>query len=283
MNASGPAAEQLARVDDVDDIAALLDDIYEYHGYDFRDYSLASVRRRLIQFLEAEDLTDMAALRRKVIRDRECMSRLLTRLSVSVTAMFRDPGFHLAFRSTVVPLLRTYPYLRIWHAGCSSGQEVYSLAILLKETGLYDRCRIYATDINEAALAKAKQGAFPLAAMKEYTSNYLAAGGARPFSEYYETGAGTAVFDPGLRANVTFAQHNLASDGPFNEFHVVLCRNVMIYFNRALQLRVHELITNSLVLFGFVGLGSKESLAHTPYESRFKQLDSRERLYRKVR
>jgi chemotaxis protein methyltransferase CheR len=196
--------------------------------------------------------------------------------------MFRDPGFYRAFRQKVIPLLQTYPFTRIWHAGCSTGEEVYSLAILLYEEGLYDKCRIYATDLSEAVLQTAKQGLFPLGAMKEYTENYQKAEGKAAFSEYYTARYDHALFRPALRENIVFAPHNLVTDGSFNEFNVILCRNVMIYFNRALQDQVHGLFYKSLGRLGVLALGRKESLRFTPEEPHYQVLDEVERLYRKV-
>jgi len=210
------------------------------------------------------------------------MERLLLALAVPTTSMFRDPSFYLAFRQQVVPLLKTYPFVRIWHAGCSSGEEVYSLAILLQEEGIHERCRTYATDLSERVLRVAKEGLVPLAAMKEYTENYQQAGGKASFSQYYTARYGRALIRPYLRENVLFAQHNLVTDGSFNEFNVILCRNVMIYFNKSLQARVHGLIYHSLARRGVLGLGKKESLRFTPHEASYETLDLDERLYRKV-
>jgi chemotaxis protein methyltransferase CheR len=210
------------------------------------------------------------------------MERLLLDLSINVTAMFRDPTFYVAFRERVVPQLRTYPFTRIWVAGCSTGEEVYSLAIILQEEGLYDRARIYATDINETVLEQARAGVFPLDKMKEYTQNYLKAGGTRAFSEYYVAAYDGAQFQRSLVDNVVFAQHNLVSDRSFNEFNVVVCRNVMIYFDRALQNRVHGLFYESLVHLGVLGLGHKEAIHFSPFEDRYEELDPVEKLYRKV-
>jgi chemotaxis protein methyltransferase CheR len=211
------------------------------------------------------------------------MERLILDLSINVTAMFRDPSFYLAFREKVVPLLRTYPYTRLWVAGCSTGEEVYSLAILLEEESLYENTRIYATDINEAVLDRAREGVFPMAKMKEYTQNYIRAGGTQAFSDYYISAYDAAAFDQRLTRNVVFAQHNLASDQSFNEFNVIVCRNVMIYFDRALQSRVHDLFYSSLARFGILALGHKESINFTPHASHYKELDADERLYRKAR
>ena len=201
----------------------------------------------------------------------------------NVLAMFRDPGFYRAFRDKVLPQLRTYPFVRIWHVGCSTGEEVFSMAILLREEGLHKRCRIYATDMNEAVLAKAKSGIFPLAAMKEYTKNYLEAGGARSFSEYYTARYDNALFQPSLTENVVFAQHNLVTDGAFNQFNVIWCRNVMIYFNASLQAHVHRLLYISLIPFGLLCLGRKESLRFTPHERDYEALASDDKIYRRIR
>src|ERR1051326_7320237 len=210
------------------------------------------------------------------------MERLLLDLSISVTAMFRDPSFYVAFRNTVVPALRTYPFTRVWCAGCSTGEEVYSLAILLQEEGVYERTRIYATDINEQVLNAAKAGVFPLDRMKQYTQNYIRAGGTREFSEYYVAAYEGARFSRTLTENVVFAQHNLAMDRAFNEFNVIVCRNVLIYFDRALQNRVHELFYESLGTFGILALGHKESVQFSPRADRYEEVDANERLYRKI-
>jgi chemotaxis protein methyltransferase CheR len=264
------------------EIELLLEGVYRHYGFDFRSYAYSSIRRRLVKRLEAEGLRTISALQDLVLHDRAAMERLLMDLSINVTSMFRDPSFYVAFRETVVPLLRTYPFLRIWHAGCSTGEEVYSMAILLMEEGLYQRSRIYATDINDVVLQKARDRIFPLERMQEYTDNYIRAGGRGSFSEYYTAGYDGAVFTQALLENVVFAQHNLVTDGSFAECNVILCRNVLIYFDRELQARVLGLFHDSLVTFGLLCLGSKESLRFSPHESNFEQLDAREKIYRKV-
>jgi chemotaxis protein methyltransferase CheR len=211
------------------------------------------------------------------------MERLLLDLSINVTSMFRDPTFYGAFRAKVVPLLRTYPFTRIWVAGCSTGEEVYSLAIMLTEEGLYGRSRIYATDINEAVLARAREGVFPLDRMQEYTDNYIRAGGKRSFSEYYLAKYEGALFERTLTENVVWAPHNLVQDRLFNTFNVILCRNVMIYFDRPLQNRVHQLFHDSLERFGILALGHKESMRFTGFEDSYEELDAYEKLYRRIR
>jgi chemotaxis protein methyltransferase CheR len=265
------------------EVELLLEAIFRRYGFDFRDYAPASLKRRLWRRIRHEGLESVSGLQERVLHDPQVMERLLLDLSVNVTAMFRDPTFYLAFREKVVPLLRTYPFTRIWVAGCSTGEEVFSLAILLVEEGLYDRARIYATDINAVVLEHAKAGVFPLDKMQEYTQNYIRAGGDRSFSEYYVARYDGALFSRSLLENVVFAQHNLVSDRAFNEFNAILCRNVMIYFDRSLQNRVHELFYESLERLGVLALGHKESLRFTPREMSYEDLDGPERLYRKVR
>jgi chemotaxis protein methyltransferase CheR len=277
------ARRQEAR-DGVEDIelALLLEGVFRCYGFDFREYAPASLRRRVMRRVHAEGLKTISGLTELLLHDSATMERLLLDLSINVTAMFRDPSFYVAFRQKVAPLLRTYPYTRIWVAGCSSGEEVYSLAILLQEEGLYERTRIYATDINESVLERANAGVFPLEKMQEYTHNYIRAGGTRAFSEYYVAAYDGAQFQRSLVENVVFAQHNLASDRSFNEFHVILCRNVMIYFDKALQDHVHELFYESLVHFGVLALGHKESTRFSRLEQRYEELDASEKLYRKI-
>jgi chemotaxis protein methyltransferase CheR len=279
---TGPPVTYDAALERVE-IELLLEGVFRHYGFDFRSYAYASIRRRLWKRIESEGLTSVSELQALVLHDASAMERLLLDLSINVTAMFRDPGFYQAFRKTVVPLLRTYPFIRVWHAGCSTGEEVYSTAIMLEEEGLLERSRIYATDINDAVLQQARDGIFPLNRMQEYTENYIRAGGARSFSEYYTAKYDGALFSPALTRNVVFSQHNLVTDRSFSEFNVIFCRNVLIYFDRNLQNRVHALFYESLVTFGILALGSKESLRFSQYEPCYEKLDARERLYRKVR
>lgn len=265
------------------EIELLLEGIYRRYGFDFREYAPASLRRRVRRRMDGERVETISALQDRILHDPAVMERLLLDLSINVTAMFRDPTFFLAFREKVVPLLRTYPFSRLWVAGCSTGEEVYSLAILLAEEGLSDRVRIYATDINEAVIERARLGVFPLDKMQEYTQNYIRAGGKRSFSEYYVARYDGARFARELVDGVVFAQHNLASDAAFNEFHAITCRNVMIYFAQPLQEHVHRLFHDSLAMFGVLALGQKETIRFSPYEASFEELDAEERLYRKVR
>jgi chemotaxis protein methyltransferase CheR len=264
------------------EIELLLEGVFRHYGFDFRAYAYASIRRRLWKRVEGEGLRTISALQDRILHEPEAMERLLLDLSVNVTAMFRDPSFYKEFREQVVPLLRTYPFIRIWHAGCSTGEEVFSMAILLEEEGLYDRARLYATDINDVVLQRAKQGIFPLDRMQEYTENYLRAGGKHSFSEYYTAKYDGALFSPALTRNIVFSQHNLVTDRSFSEFHVIFCRNVLIYFDKTLQNRVHSLFYDSLVMFGIMALGSKESLKFSQYEPCYEKLSATEKLYRKV-
>ena len=265
------------------ELQLLLEGVYRQYGFDFREYAPASLKRRVWRRVHAEHAGTIAGLLERVLHDPEVMERLLLDLSINVTSMFRDPTFYGAFRKQVVPLLKTYPFTRIWIAGCSTGEEVYSLAILLHEEGIYNRTRIYATDINETVLARAREGVFPLEKMQEYTENYIRAGGKRSFSEYYLAKYEGALFDRALTENVVWAPHNLVQDRSFNTFNTILCRNVMIYFDRALQTRVHQLFYDSLERFGILALGHKESIRFTGIENAYEELDVHERLYRKVR
>ena len=261
----------------------LADGIYQAYGLDFRRYSRPSLLRRVWHRVEAEGVVTIAGLLERVLHDPACMQRLLADLSVNVSAMFRDPGFFRVFRAKVVPLLRTYPFLRVWNAGCSTGEETYSVAILLKEAGLYDRTRIYATDMNASTIEQARTRSYPITKMREYTANYIHAGGTRPFSEYYVADGDRVILQPALAENVVFAQHNLVTDRSFNEFHVIMCRNVMIYFDRELQSHVHHLLYESLTPLGVLGLGSRETLNFTDHQDAYEPLDDVERIYRKVR
>jgi len=264
------------------EMALLMEGIFQRYGYDFRDYSFPSLRRRVWHRIHLEEgLDTISALQERVLHNAEAFQRLLGDLFIPVTEMFRDPGMYRAFRKDVVPELRKLPYFRVWHAGCSTGEEVYSMAILLHEEGLLERARIYATDINEEALRRAKSGAIPIDRMKLYTKNYQEAGGEREFSGYYASDRGTVLLKPFLTDNVVFARHNLVTDSSINEFHVVLCRNVMIYFNSQLRNRVHSLFYDSLANEGFLVVGGKESISFTPMAERYETWNDTYRIYRK--
>jgi chemotaxis protein methyltransferase CheR len=264
------------------EIEALLGALERRYGYDFRNYARASLRRRIRATLEVEKLATVSALQQLLLRDPSSMQRFIYRLSVHVTSMFRDAEFFRVFRSEVVPWLRTYPYLRIWHAGCATGEEVYSMAIMLEEEGIYDRCRIYATDISDLLLQRAKRGIYTLEAIRRYTAAYHRAGGRRDFSSYYTADSENAVLHDKLRRNVVFSLHNLVSDGSFNEFNVVLCRNVLIYFDDPLRDRVLGLLDQSVMRGGFMAIGRKESLRFTPLQDRYTELQGEVRVYRRM-
>ena len=285
---AAPAREAMALGAPSPDLEAievdlLLEAINRRYSYDFRGYATGSLKRRLWRRAAAEGLPTLSALQERILRDPDAMERLLLDLSINVTSMFRDPSFYRAFRAKVVPILRTYPFVRVWNAGCSTGEETYSLAILLAEEGLAERTRIYATDINDGVLARARLGAFPLERMRDYTQNYIEAGGGEVFSSYYTADGEMARFDPSLAENVVFAQHNLVSDRSFNDFQVIVCRNVMIYFGKSLQDRVHDLFHQSLVRLGVLALGHRESIKFTSNEHCYEELDAEEKLYRRVR
>jgi chemotaxis protein methyltransferase CheR len=263
----------------LDEITELL---LDQTGVDFRQYSTSSLRRRVVLAMVDEHLVSTEELKSRLSSDFPLAQRMLKRMTLPVTSMFRDPQFYRAVRDQVVPVLRTYPFIRIWVAGCSTGQEAYSISILLREAGLSTRSRIYATDLNPETVDRARQGIFPLAVMREYTRNYQDSGGSAEFSDYYTADSEMALMHPLLRENVVFAAHNLASDGSFNEFHLILCRNVMIYFNRELQARVHRLFHASLATFGYLGLGRSETLRFSTIENCFQDVAARERIYRKI-
>ena len=265
------------------EIDLLLEALHRRYGQDFRDYSRSSLRRRILKTVLDEGLSSISSLQDRVLHDESCLDRVIRSLSINVTSMFRDPHTYLALRTKVMPRLRTYPSLRIWHAGCSSGEEVYSMAILLHEEGLLARSRIHATDMSEALLRVARKGVYPMSEMREYTSNYQKTGGTAVFSDYYTARYDQAILRRFLRERVTFSQHHLGVDGPFNDFHVVMCRNVTIYFNERLQARVHDLVFRSLVPFGILVLGGKETLDFTPHVGDYEAVSAKDRVYRRLR
>lgn len=263
------------------ELRLLMEAIYAKYSQDFRHYSGTSQKRRVRKALQEMGCATISALQEKVLHDPAAFQQLLDVLTVPFSEMFRDPSFYQALREHVVPVLQTYPSLKVWIAGCSTGEELYSVAILLEEEGLLERSLIYATDISTSALEKAKQGIFQLDRMQTYTANYQAAGGRRAFSDYYVAAYQAARFDRRLIRNVTFADHSLATDNVFSETHLVLCRNVLIYFDRALQDRALGLFHESLGHRCFLGLGSKESIDFSSYANRFEPVVKLERLYRK--
>ena len=271
-------------VDDVEgiEVELLLEAVHRRYAYDFRGYATASLRRRLWRRAQLEGVATLSGLQERVLHDPQVMERLLRDLSINVTEMFRDPGFFRVVRERVVPILRTFPYLRVWNAGCSTGEETMSLAVLLAEEGLLERTRIYATDIDEHVLAVARAGRFPAERLEAYAANHARAGGREDLRAWVEVRDGEARLVPELLEGAVFAQHNLAQDGSFNEFQLIVCRNVLIYFGRPLQERVHDLFGDSLVRLGVLALGHKESIA-PGHEDRYDVLDKAEKLYRRKR
>jgi chemotaxis protein methyltransferase CheR len=263
------------------EVRLLVEAIFLRYSHDFRDYSFASLKRRVLHAQSQLDYPSISRMQERVLREPDAFAALMQYLTVPVSDMFRDPAYFLALRRHVVPVLRTYPSLKLWVAGCSTGEEVYSLAILLREEGLLDRTIMYATDINPDSLERARQGIMPMDRVSAYTANYQKAGGTRSFSDYYTAAYGRALFDKSLRENVTFADHSLSTDSVFSETQFVSCRNVLIYFNRKLQDRALGLFHESLSHRGFLGLGTKETLEFSHWSNRFEPVSKPERIYRK--
>lgn len=263
-----------------DELEMLLADVSALYGYDFTQYSRASLKRRINRICLIDKFTSFAELRYKVLNHPEYLQRFIEEITVNVTEMFRDPSFYKALRENVFPQLGTYPFIRIWLAGCSTGEEVYSMAIMLKEANLYHRSLLYATDINPGVLEKARKGIFPISQMKQYSENYILSGGKSDFSTYYTANYDVVKFNEDLKEKMIFSTHNLVSDSSFNEFQLVICRNVLIYFDKELQNKVFRLFDDSLDGLGFLALGSKETLRFSALESRYKQLDA-EKIWRK--
>ncbi len=263
------------------EVGLLLEAIHRRFGYDFRSYARASIERRVRQFLAHTDCERIAEMIPRLLRDADFSTALVQNFSISVTEMFRDPEVYRLLRQRVVPLLKTYPHVKVWHAGCASGEEVYSLAILLSEEGLYDKATIYGTDFNDSALERARAGIYPADKIKAFTQNYQRAGGRGSFGRYYHASYDAAVMDPALKKRLTFANHNLVTDGVFGEMHLIFCRNVLIYFNKELQQRALGLFTDSLVRGGFLCLGSKESLEFSRVRDAYAAVDAKARIFRK--
>ncbi|OMP77728.1 protein-glutamate O-methyltransferase CheR [[Flexibacter] sp. ATCC 35208] len=265
-----------------EEVNILLNDLLEQYGYDFTDYSFASVKRRLQRVYTNDRFPSFAEFRYRVRMDSTYLTYLMEQITVNVTEMFRDPAFFQALRKQVLPVLATYPFIRIWHAGCSTGEEVYSMAILLKEMNLLHKSVIYATDINESVLEKARKGIFPLAYMQQYSQNYQQSGGQHDFSQYYAANYAYAKFSESLSEKIVFSAHNLVTDRSFNEFQLIICRNVLIYFNKELQDKVLHLFSESLEPLGFMALGAKETLRFTTVAPLFKPLAQKEKIWRKI-
>ena len=264
------------------EIELLLEAIYQRYGYDFRCYARASIRRRIIHFMHLTGADSIAEMIPPLIHDESFFEKMVREFSITVTEMFRDPPMFLALRKEIVPLLKSYANLKIWHAGCATGEEAYSLAILMEEEELGRRTTFFATDFNDIALAKAKEGIFSLNNARQYSLNYQMAGGKVSFSDYYHAQYGAMVIKNALKSKITFANHNLVIDQVFTETHLILCRNVMIYFNNDLQERVLQLFYESLVYGGFLCLGTKESMSRSKYQNKFKEIDTKNKIYQKT-
>lgn len=269
---------QFAYWEEVEEVLKL---IARHYGYDFSNYAQASLLRRINRFVHDTRCSSAYDLKFRLVNDEAFFRRLLEEITVNVTEMFRDPVYYRALREKVLPALASYPIIKIWHAGCSSGEEVFSMCILLHEAGLLKRSRIYATDVNPANLEKARKGILPLRYMKEYTANYLQSGGQQEFSDYYTAMYDHVILQHELRKQIVFSQHNLVSDGMFNEFQLVSCRNVMIYFNRRLQDRVTGLFHESLMPRGYLAIGLKESLDFSSFSDKFEEIQTGTKLYRR--
>lgn len=266
---------------DNEQVEILLNDVLESHGYDFLEYSHASIKRRISRLYALDNFVSFAEFRYTIKSDKQYFKRFLEEITVNVTEMFRDPSFYRALRNDVLPVLGTYPFIRIWVAGCSTGEEAYSLAIVLKELNLLHKSLIYATDINPSVLEKAKKGMFPLNYLKQYSENYLQSGGIKDFSTYYTANYSLAKFDESLSGKMIFSTHNLVSDHSFNEFQLILCRNVLIYFDKDLQHKVFNLFDNSIEKLGYLALGSKESLDFWAKAKEYKRIKT-EKIWRKL-
>jgi len=252
----------------------------DQYGYDFSDYSVASLSRRFERFISMNEY-DLDKFRADLTEKPEVFSKFFHSLTVNVTEMFRDPPFYRELTTRVLPGLSSYPIIKIWHAGCASGEEPFSLAILLHEHQLLDRARIYATDLNPMNLDKAEKGILPASAMQDYTRNYISAGGQKQFSDYYTARYDHVMIDPAIRRNIIFSQHNLVTDHAFNEFQLICCRNVLIYFNKDLQQRVFRLFDNSLAPLGYITLGSKESMLFSDLKDRYETISLNNKIYRR--
>jgi len=267
---------------DEEEIKELLGSIRQAYGYDFTEYAMASVKRRIHHFMNINKFSSIRSLSKILLRDESVFEQFIQEITVNVTEMFRDPPFYKSLRGHVIQRLATYPFIKIWIAGASTGEEVYSIAIFLKEEGLLERSVIYATDINQRALQIAKEGVYHLRKMKSYTSNYIKAGGQHSFSDYYVSQYDAALLDRSLKQNIVFSAHNLAADRSFNEFQFISCRNVLIYFKQQLQTRVIDLFYESLCPFGFLALGNKESLLFAERGKHFEEVDKKERIFMKT-
>ena len=268
------------KIDEVN-LELILTDLVEIYGYDFTRYSRASLQRRLDRVYLMDRFPSFAEFRYRVRNDPGYVKHFIEELTVNVTSMLRDPTFYKTIRQEVLPVLATHPFIRIWHAGCSTGEEVYSMAILLYEANVLHKSLLYATDINPLVIEKGKKGIFPLSQVRQYSENYIQSGGTRDFSSYYTANYNLAKFDEMLSKKMIFSTHNLVSDSSFNEFQLIFCRNVLIYFEKDLQARVLSLFDSSLQTLGYLALGTKESLRFSKLESNYRQVVSKEKIWRK--
>lgn len=264
-----------------EEVEYLIKDVYEMYGYDFSEYSRASFKRRVNRICLIDRFTSFAELRYTVLNDPEYLKRFVEEITVNVTEMFRDPLFFKKLREKILPQLGTYPLIRIWIAGCSTGEEAYSIAILLKEANLYHKSLIYGTDLNPTVLETARAGVFPLQQMKIYSENYMLSGGKKDFSDYYTANYDSVQFDKSLKEKLILSTHNLVSDSSFNSFQLIICRNVLIYFDRELQERVFKLFDNSLENLGYLALGSKETIRFSKLDKIYHQVDD-QRIWKKT-
>jgi chemotaxis protein methyltransferase CheR len=263
------------------EINLLLEAIFNRYGYDFRHYAKASIKRRIKNLLRKNNIKYISELIPEILHNESFFEQNVYDFSITVTEMFRDPGFYKSLKEDIIPYLKTYPFIKVWHVGCATGEEVYSFAIFLKEAGLDKKTTIYATDFNEEALKTAKEGIYSLEAVKKFTANYQKAGGQHTFSDYYHAKYKSAIINQNLKANITFANHNLVTDGIFGEMHLIFCRNVLIYFDKNLQNRVLRLLDESIIRKGFLALGSKESLSFTAIENKYNITDGKNKIYQK--
>jgi len=264
------------------ELQLLLEAIFLRYGYDFRNYSKAHIKRRVLHRLGTSQLQTVTDLQNKVLRDRDFFIEFLNDLSINVTELFRDPEFYKSLRENIIPKLRTYAWFKIWHAGCATGEEVYSLAILLQEEGLLERCQIYATDFNQKVLEIAREGVYHKDEIEQYERNYQLSGGKRKLSDYYQSMYGSVMFNKDLSSRIVFADHNLVTDSVFADVNLILCRNVLIYFEKSLQENVVGLFYESLVPSGILCLGTKESLKFTRHEKLFEPIDEKQRIFKKL-
>ncbi len=273
-NGTSPAVSDL-------ELNLLLEAVYRVSGFDFREYAPATLKRRVAERVRSEGVATITGLLERVLHDAPAMARFVDALTHNASSPFREPQFFQAFRERVLPRLRTFPHVRIWVIG--SGDDAYSLAVLLREAEFYHRTRIYATDAGEAAIDRAKAGVFPAEMLDEYAQRYVEAGGAKHFSDYVDVVGTQGVFKSGLREQIVFAQHNLVTDASFNEFHLVVARNVVAHFNRTLAYRAHQVVYESLIRLGYLGVSAKETLRYTPHQRAYEEIADTERFYRRVR